>query len=108
MSVTIDEGEPLHWIGGSETVFIDEPHLRLRGDTVPASDEWGADGRVRMNIGSAELSIDQHTEGRGEIGNAMLDLSVAGLGGIMEPVGGWLGVDGPEFAGEMPMECVEN
>ena len=38
----------------------------------------------------------------------MLDLSVAGLGGIMEPVGGLLGVDGPELAGEMPIECVGN
>jgi hypothetical protein len=108
MSVTLDEGEPLHLRGDAETVFINESHLRLRGDIVPASDEWGADGRIRINVGSTELSIVQHTEGRGEGGNAMLDLSVTGLDDLVEPVGGWLGVDGPQLAGEMPIECVEN
>ena len=44
-------------------------------------------------------------KGRGESGNAMLDLSVFGLAIVVDFVGGWLGVAGSEDAGEAPPEC---
>jgi len=107
-SVTLDGSEPLYLNTNSETVFIDESDLRLRGDIAVASEEWGPDARIRMNVGSTVLSIVQHTEGRGETSNSMLDLSVAGLGDIVESVGGWLGVEGAHLAGEAPIECRED
>ena len=51
------------------------------------------------------MSVVQHTEGRGQVSNAMLDLSVSGLANVMESVGGWLGVDGAAAAGAAPPEC---
>merc|ERR1712136_521567 len=39
--------------------------------------------------------------------SAMLDVSVDGLDGVEEAVGGWLGVDGALNAGEEPVACRE-
>ena len=38
---------------------------------------WGPDARVELMVPGASVTIAQHTEGRGESGNAMLDLSVS-------------------------------
>ena len=40
-------------------------------------------------------------KGRGESGNAMLDLSVSGLANVVVFIGGWLGVAGSEDAGKV-------
>ena len=42
---------------------------------------------------------------RGETSSALLDLSVSGLSTKVDTVGGWLGVDGSQRAGDAPVEC---
>jgi hypothetical protein len=106
-SVVVDGGRPVQLRSDSETVFLDEPDLRLSGNIGVFSDDWGQDAKLTLSVGSSEFNIVQHTEGRGESSSAMLDLSVAGLGNVVEPIGGWLGVDGALLAGEAPVECTE-
>ena len=101
----MDGGKSLQLRSDAETVFLDESGVRVTGDIGTPSDEWGPDARLKLNVGSREFDIVQHTEGRGENSNAMLDLSVSGLGNLVEPVGGWLGVDGAHLAGGAPIEC---
>ena len=71
------------------------------------SDGWGPDAKLTLNVRSSEFNIVQHTEGRGESSRAMLDLSVSGLGNVVESIGGWLVPDGALLAGEAPSECRE-
>jgi len=87
------------------TKFINEDGLSLRGWIGEDLDVWGPDARVELTVGVANVTIVQHTEGRGESSNAMLDLSVSGLDGVVESVGGWLGVHGASDAGAPPPEC---
>jgi len=104
-SVVLDGDRPLQLRSDTETVFLDEPDLRFSGNIGVISEDWGLDAKLTLNVRSSEFNIVQHTEGRGESSSAMLDLSVAGLGTVVEPIGGWLGVDGALLAGEAPLEC---
>jgi hypothetical protein len=89
------------------TEFAPNGAFSLRGEiTDEHPDEWGPDARVLLKMGEAELEVKQHTEGRGEDSRAMLDFSVAGLDGLTETVGGWLGVDGAKNAGSRPVGCL--
>jgi hypothetical protein len=87
------------------TEFINEKGVSLRGWIAEDLGVWGPDARVELTVGDANVTIVQHTEGRGESSNAMLDLSVSGLESIVDTIGGWLGVDGAAQAGTAPPEC---
>lgn len=87
------------------TEFINEKGVSLRGWIAKDGEVWGPDARVELTVGDANVTIVQHTEGRGDSSNAMLDLSVSGLERIVDTIGGWLGVDGPSKAGAPPPEC---
>ena len=106
-SVVLEGGRPLQLRSDAETVLLDESDLRLSGNIVVFSDDWGPDAKLTLNVRSSEFNIVRHTEGRGESSRAMLDLSVSGLGNVVEPIGGWLGLDGALLAGEAPSECRE-
>lgn len=67
-------------------------------------DVWGPDARLTLKADDLELIINQHTEGRYDTGNTMLDLSFAADSDYFD-VGGWLGVDGPRDAGSPPAGC---
>jgi len=103
--VVREGGEPMFLQRNGVTEFVKENGVALRG-WISSEEGWGLDARVELTVGGVALSIVQHTEGRGESGNAMLDLSVSGLASVVDPVGGWLGVAGSERAGEAPPECL--
>lgn len=105
LSVVRDGSSPMSLKSDGVTKFINEDGLSLRGWIGEDLDVWGPDARVELTVGVANVTIVQHTEGRGESSNAMLDLSVSGLDGIVESVGGWLGVHGSSDAGAPPPEC---
>ena len=88
------------------TMFVDDNGVTLRG-WIDSEDFklWEPDARVQLAVGNAKVKIEQHTEGRGETSRAMLDLSVSGLTGKVDTIGGWLGVDGSMHAGELPAGC---
>ena len=57
--------------------FLDETGVSLRGWI--ATDDGGPETRVELTVEGASGTVAQHIEGRGESGNAMLDLSVSAL-----------------------------
>jgi len=89
----------------SGTDFLSTAGFSVRGDISHDNPAWGPDARVVINMVDAEVTLTQHTEGRGEESRAMLDLSVGGLDAVKETVGGWLGVDGSRDAGHPPTYC---
>lgn len=90
----------------SPKTFLNETGHSVTGWIATDDDSvWGSDAREWIVAGDAQLTVVQHTEGRGETSSAMLDLSVSGLSTVVETVGGWLGVDGSQRAGEAPVEC---
>jgi len=104
--VAIDGGAPLY-VGTDVTgTLLNETGLSVTGWVATDDDSvWGPDARVLIVAGDAQLTVVQHTEGRGETSSAMLDLTVSGLSTMIDTVGGWLGVDGSQRAGEAPVEC---
>ena len=89
------------------TEFASNSAFALHGEIINEdAEEWGPDAKVLLQMGERELEVRQHTEGRGEDSRAMLDLSVAGLDGLTETVGGWLGLDGASDAGSPPDRCL--
>ena len=106
-SIWLDGGRPLFLQRDAESVLVDESGVRVSGKVGVFSEDWGPDAWLTVKVNSTVLNIVQHTEGRGEISSAMLDVSVAGLDGVEEAVGGWLGVDGALNAGEEPVACRE-
>jgi len=102
--VVRDGGEPMFLQRDRVTEFVSENGVSVSG-WIATDEGWGPDAKVELTVGGVIVSIAQHTEGRGESGNAMLDLSVSGLASVVDPVGGWLGVAGSEDAGEAPPEC---
>ena len=79
--------------------------MSLRGWIAEDLKDWGTDARVELTVGDVNVTIVQHTEGRGESSSAMLDLSVSGLESVVDTIGPWLGVDGASQAGTAPPEC---
>ena len=59
--------------------------VSLSADGLPPMKVGGPDAKVELTVGGVIVSIAQHTEGRGESGNAMLDLSVSGLASVVGP-----------------------
>lgn len=103
--VSVDGGafKPIDASGSSE--FFVGQAFSLTG--MISDDEpgvWGPDAKLKMKVGDVSITVKQHTEGRLADSRSMLDLSVDGLDGV-DSVGGWLGVDGSEAAGEAPAEC---
>jgi len=89
------------------TEFASNSAFSLHGEIINEdAEEWGPDAKVLLKVGDGEIEVKQHTEGRGEDSRSMLDLSVAGLDGLTETVGGWLGVDGAMDAGSPPDRCL--
>jgi len=103
-SIVREGGNPMFLKGKGMTEFLNEPGVSLRG-WIATDRGWGPDARVELVVPGASVTIAQHTEGRGESGNAMLDLSVSGLANLVDSIGGWLGLDGALEAGEAPAEC---
>jgi len=105
--VIINGGDPMYLSATGETVFGLEGGS-LRGKVGTDDPEvWGPDARVVLFLGDAQVDVVQHTEGRGEASNSMLDLSVSGLANVVDTIGGWLGADGSQHAGQAPPECLE-
>jgi len=104
-SVVREGGSPVFLKQDGVTDFINEKDISLRGWIAEDHEVWGPDARVELLVGNANVTIVQHTEGRGESSSAMLDLSVSGLESIVDTIGGWLGVDGASQAGTAPPEC---
>jgi hypothetical protein len=105
--VIINGGDPMYLSATGETVFGLEGGS-LRGKVATDDPEvWGPDARVVLFLGDAQVDVVQHTEGRGEASNSMLDLSVSGLANVVDTIGGWLGADGSQHAGQAPPECLE-
>ena len=86
------------------TEFVSKNGVSVSG-WIATDEGWGPDAKVELTVGGLIVSIGKHTEGRGESGNAMLDLAVSGLASVVVTVCGWLGVTGSEGAGEAPPEC---
>jgi len=103
-NIVREGGRPMFLKGEGVTEFLNETGVSLRG-WIATDEGWGPDARVELVVEGASVTVAQHTEGRGESGNAMLDLSVSGLAHILDSVGGWLGLDGALEAGEAPVEC---
>ena len=99
-----DGGEPMFLQRDRVTEFVSENGVSVSG-WIATDEGWGPDAKVELTVGGVIVSIAKHTEGRGESGNAMLDLAVSGLASVVVPVCGWLGVAGSEGAGEAPPEC---
>ena len=91
------------------TMFLDENFLTLRG-WIDSEDLklWGPDARVQLAVGNAKVTLNGHTEGRGETSRAMLDLLMSGLTDMVDTIGGWLGVDGSMHAGELQLGVSEH
>ena len=104
-SVVQDGGEPMFLQRDGVTEFVNENGVSLRG-WISTDEGWGPDAKVELTVGGVAVIVAQHTEGRGESSNSMLDLSVSGLSSVVDPVGGWLGVAGAEDAGEPNPECL--
>jgi len=104
-SVVREGSSPMFLKQDGVTDFINEKDVSLRGWIAEDHEVWGPDARVELSVGNANVTIVQHTEGRGESSSAMLDLSVSGLESIVDTIGGWLGVDGASQAGTAPPEC---
>jgi len=104
-SVVREKSSPVYLKREGVTEFINEKGVSLRGWIGKDLKDWGPDARVELTVGDANVTIVQHTEGRGESSNAMLDLSVSGLESVVDTIGGWLGVDGASQAGTAPPEC---
>eukprot|EP00450_Noctiluca_scintillans_P018249 CAMPEP_0194536358 /NCGR_PEP_ID=MMETSP0253-20130528/75261_1 /TAXON_ID=2966 /ORGANISM="Noctiluca scintillans" /LENGTH=309 /DNA_ID=CAMNT_0039382273 /DNA_START=129 /DNA_END=1058 /DNA_ORIENTATION=+ len=105
-SVAIDDGPQLRIENSSDTTFMENGDFRVVGGITNKDPElWGPDAGVIIKIGTKEIEVTQHTEGRFEDSQSMLDISMAGLDEILEPVGGWLGLDGGADAGEPPAGC---
>jgi hypothetical protein len=107
-AVQVDDG-PLAQIAPEGTTFLSHAGVQVRGViSAPEPELWGPDAQVFVNVGDVTIDIRQHTEGRFEKGQSMLDLSVQGLDGEVEPVGGWLGTDDMSLsAGSPPDGCAE-
>ena len=106
--VVISGGEPMYLSRTGETLF-DLDGGSLRGQiTTDDPQLWGPDARVTLFLGDAQVDVVQHTEGRGTSSSSMLDLSVSGLANVVDTIGGWLGTDGSQHAGQAPAECSEN
>lgn len=104
LCIVREGGNPMFLKGEGMTEFVNESGVSLRG-WIATDRGWGPDARVELVVPGASVTIAQHTEGRGESGNAMLDLSVSGLANLVDSIGGWLGLDGALEAGEAPAEC---
>uniref|UniRef100_A0A7S1AQY9 VWFD domain-containing protein n=1 Tax=Noctiluca scintillans TaxID=2966 RepID=A0A7S1AQY9_NOCSC len=66
---------------------------------------WGPDAKVIITVEAGTIEVTQHTEGRLEESDSMLDISMTGFDTVQESVGGWLGLDGSTDAGEPPAVC---
>mmetsp|Transcript_19268 Transcript_19268/g.51464 ORF Transcript_19268/g.51464 Transcript_19268/m.51464 type:complete len:768 (-) Transcript_19268:30-2333(-) len=105
--VIINGGDPMYLSATGETVFgLEGGSLRGKVET-DDPEVWGPDARVVLFLGDAQVDVVQHTEGRGEVSSSMLDLSVSGLANVVDTIGGWLGADGSQHAGQAPAECLE-
>eukprot|EP00450_Noctiluca_scintillans_P015170 CAMPEP_0194514252 /NCGR_PEP_ID=MMETSP0253-20130528/46647_1 /TAXON_ID=2966 /ORGANISM="Noctiluca scintillans" /LENGTH=392 /DNA_ID=CAMNT_0039357885 /DNA_START=40 /DNA_END=1214 /DNA_ORIENTATION=+ len=107
--VQVDDG-PLSPIAPSGTIFLSDAGVQVRGViSAPEPDVWGPDAQVFVSVGDVTVDVRQHTEGRFQQSKAMLDLSVQGLDGEVESVGGWLGTDDMSMsAGSPPEGCTES
>jgi len=105
-TVSIDNGPRLKIDDADGTTFHSDPHVSVTG-TIVSQDPtlWRPDAMVVLDVGGVKVEVVQHTEGRFEESMAMLDISVPAIDQISETMGGWLGVDGAEGAGEAPPEC---
>jgi len=105
-TVSIDNGPRLKIDDADGTTFLLDPHVSVVGEIVSQDPKlWRPDAMVVLDVGGVNVEVVQHTEGRFEESMAMLDISISDLDRISETVGGWLGVDGAEGAGEAPPEC---
>jgi len=107
--VQVDDG-PLSPIEPSGTIFLSDGGVQVRGViSAPEPELWGPDAQVIVSVGDVTVDVRQHTEGRFQKSKAMLDLSVQGLDGEVESVGGWLGTDDMSMsAGSPPEGCTES
>jgi len=107
-AVQVGKG-PQSTIEANGTTFLDDAGVQVRGViSAPEPQFWGPDAQVFVNVGDITIDVRQHTEGRGEESRSMLDLSVHGLDGEVETVGGWLGTDDMSMnAGSPPVGCAE-
>ena len=107
-AVQVGQG-PQSTIEANGTTFLDDVGVQVRGViSAPEPELWGPDAQVFVNVGDITIDVRQHTEGRGEESRSMLDLSVHGLDGEVETVGGWLGMDDMSMnAGSPPDGCAE-
>jgi len=103
------DGGPLSPIGPQGTTFLNDAGVQVRGViSAPEPDLWGPDAQVFLTVGGITVEVRQHTEGRYEKSKSMLDLSVQGLDGEVDSVGGWLGTDDLSVhAGSPPDGCAE-
>jgi len=107
-AVQVGKG-PQSTIEANGTTFLDDAGVQVRGViSAPEPELWGPDAQVSISVGDITIDVRQHTEGRDEQSRSMLDLSVHGLDGEVETVGGWLGTDDMSMnAGSPPDGCAE-
>jgi hypothetical protein len=105
-TVSIDNGPRRKIDDADGTTFLLDPSVSVTGEIVSQDPKlWRPDAMVVLDVGNVNIEVVQHTEGRFEESMAMLDISVSDIDKISDTVGGWLGVDGAEGAGEAPPEC---
>eukprot|EP00450_Noctiluca_scintillans_P002055 CAMPEP_0194500044 /NCGR_PEP_ID=MMETSP0253-20130528/16146_1 /TAXON_ID=2966 /ORGANISM="Noctiluca scintillans" /LENGTH=469 /DNA_ID=CAMNT_0039341855 /DNA_START=77 /DNA_END=1483 /DNA_ORIENTATION=+ len=106
LAVSINDQVPMMIDNADGTEFLSDGDLQVLGRIGTSEPEkWGPDANVHVEIGAVRIEIAQHTEGRGEDSQSMLDMTLAGLDNVPDTMGGWLGFDGSSHAGEAPKEC---